>query len=121
MEQLIATVPPASPFDPRADADALHKAMKGLGTNEAALINVLCRRTAAQRAQIATAYKSGYGKDPESKLKSELSGNLENVLVALSLPIADYLAREMHDAVCGIGTNEGTLVEILVSGKCGDP
>ncbi len=58
----IPTVHPASPFDPRADADALHKAMKGLGTNEAALINVLCHRTSQQRTQIYQAYKSGYGK-----------------------------------------------------------
>lgn len=116
MEPNIPTVHPASPFDPRADADALHKAMKGLGTNEAALITVLCHRTSQQRTQIYQAYKSGYGKDLESKLKSELSGNLEKVLVALSLPIADFMAREMYEAVNGIGTAEGTLVEILCSG-----
>ncbi len=49
-------------------------------------------------------------------MKSELSGNLEKVLVALSLPIADFMAREMYEAVNGIGTAEGTLVEILCSG-----
>ena len=53
---------PASPFDPRADADALHKAMKGFGTDEKGLIAVLCHRTAAQRVEIVKAYKSGYGK-----------------------------------------------------------
>ena len=52
---------PASPFDAQADADALHKAMKGLGTNEDALIQILCHRTSAQRATINQAYKSGYG------------------------------------------------------------
>ena len=52
---------PASPFDARADADALHKAMKGLGTNEDALIQILCHRTSAQRVAINQAYKSGYG------------------------------------------------------------
>ncbi len=49
-------------------------------------------------------------------MKSELSGNLEKVLVALSLPIADFMARELYEAVNGIGTAEGTLVEILCSG-----
>ena len=56
------TVHAKSPFDARADADALHKAMKGLGTDEKALIDILCHRTAQQRVQIAQAYKSGYGK-----------------------------------------------------------
>jgi annexin A7/11 len=53
---------PAVPFDARADADALHKAMKGLGTDEKALIEILCHRSNAQRVSIALAYKSGYGK-----------------------------------------------------------
>jgi hypothetical protein len=60
--QNIPTVHPASPFDARADADALHKAMKGLGTDEKALINVLCHRSSSQRTAIYQAFKSGYGK-----------------------------------------------------------
>lgn len=51
-----------TPFDPRADAEALHKAMKGFGTDEKGLIAVLCHRTAAQREAINKAYKSGFGK-----------------------------------------------------------
>ncbi|XP_057380445.1 annexin B9-like [Daphnia carinata] len=116
MEPNIPTVHPASPFDARADADALHKAMKGLGTDEKALITILCHRTSSQRAEINRAYKSGYGKDLESKLKSELSGAFEKVMIALCLPLADYMAREMYIAISGLGTNEGTLVEILCSG-----
>lgn len=52
----------------------------------------------------------------ESKIKSETSGNFEKLLVALVQPPAEYMAREMYEAVSGIGTNEGTLVEILCSG-----
>lgn len=53
---------PATSFDARADADALHKAMKGLGTDEKALMAILCHRSNGQRVLISQAYKSGYGK-----------------------------------------------------------
>ena len=49
-------------------------------------------------------------------MKSELSGTLEKVMIALCLPIAEFMAREMNEAVIGMGTSEGTLVEILCSG-----
>ncbi len=49
-------------------------------------------------------------------MKSELSGTFEKIMVALCLPVADFMAREMYEAVNGMGTKEGTLVEILCSG-----
>jgi len=55
-------VVPANPFDPRRDAETLKAAMKGFGTNEQALIDVLCRRTSSQRTQIVQMFKSMYGK-----------------------------------------------------------
>jgi len=53
----------------------------------------------------------------DSKIKSEVTGNFERLLVALCQPMADYMASEMHNAVSGIGTQEGTLIEILLSGN----
>ena len=49
-------------------------------------------------------------------MKSELSGTFEKLMVALCVPVADLMAREMYEAVSGMGTSEGTLVEILCSG-----
>lgn len=43
------TVVPAQSFDPVADAQALRNAMKGFGTDEDALINIICRRSNEQR------------------------------------------------------------------------
>ncbi|XP_046448112.1 annexin B9-like [Daphnia pulex] len=114
-ERYVPTVLPAALFDARADADALHKAMKGMGTDEKALINILCHRSNDQRVSIKQAYKSGNGKDLESKLRSELSRNFERVMVALCLSTADFLAREMREAMAGLGTTENTLIEILCS------
>ena len=53
---------PASSFDVRSDANALQKAMKGLGTDEKALINILCHRSRSQRTAINHSFKSAFGK-----------------------------------------------------------
>lgn len=53
---------PANPFNPRGDAEILRKAMKGFGTDEKAIINVIARRSNAQRLQIAADFKTLYGK-----------------------------------------------------------
>ena len=51
--------------------------------------------------------------DLESQLKKELSGDFERVMVALTLPTAIFLAREVHAAIHRSGTNEGNLIEIF--------
>ena len=58
----MATIRPVYPFTPDADAKALRKAMKGLGTDEAAIIDILCARTSQQRQEILGAYKQMHGR-----------------------------------------------------------
>ncbi|OXU22350.1 hypothetical protein TSAR_001009 [Trichomalopsis sarcophagae] len=111
--KLSPTVVATPDFDPRADAEILRKAMKGFGTDEKALIQVLANRTNLQRQEIEIQFKTLYGKELVKDLKSETSGNFEKLLVAMMRPLPQYYAKELHDAMSGIGTDECVLIEVL--------
>ena len=97
------------------DAEALRKAMKGFGTDEAALIKIVANRTNVQRQQIKAAYKATFGRDLIEDLKSELHGKFEDAMVALFTEPIEYDADQLREGMKGLGTNEDTLIEIIGS------
>ena len=99
----------------QADAEALRKAMKGFGTDETTLIKICANRTNTQRQQLKQAYKSAFGRDLISDLKSELHGKFEDAMVALFTEPIEYDADQLRAAMKGAGTNEDTLIEIIAS------
>ncbi|XP_036384775.1 annexin A4-like isoform X2 [Megalops cyprinoides] len=109
------TVTEAAGFNPEEDAQKLRNAMKGAGTNEAAIIEVLAHRTIAQRQRIKETYKQTVGKELADDLKSELTGNFEKVVLGLLMPAPVYDAHELRYAIKGAGTDEACLIDILAS------
>uniref|UniRef100_D3TLB6 Annexin n=1 Tax=Glossina morsitans morsitans TaxID=37546 RepID=D3TLB6_GLOMM len=107
------TILPAENFDVEADAGALRAAMKGFGTDEKAIIDILTARSNGQRQKIKEHFLREYGRDLIDDLKSELEGRFEGVIVGLMLRPVEYLCKQLHKAMEGAGTNESTLVEIL--------
>lgn len=109
----MATIFPNESFDPEASARELRAAMKGLGTNEEAIIQVIVNHDKRQRLEIESVYKTMFGRNLVDDLKSELGGNFEDAVIALMTPTYVYLARELVKAIKGAGTDESTLIEVL--------
>lgn len=65
------------------DAFELRNAMKGLGTTESILIEILCTRTAAEIAAVKDQFKKDYGRDLEKDVISETSGHFKRLLVSM--------------------------------------
>ncbi|XP_033629438.1 double zinc ribbon and ankyrin repeat-containing protein 1-like isoform X1 [Asterias rubens] len=103
----------ASSFDAQADSEKLRKAMKGLGTDEKAIIEVVTQRANQQRQKISKQFKQMFGKDLMKEFKGELGGKLLDVVSGLMMTPAKYDAYQLHKAIKGLGTDEAVLIEIL--------
>ncbi|KAG9488900.1 hypothetical protein GDO78_005090 [Eleutherodactylus coqui] len=107
------TIKPYAGFN--AAEDKLQKAMKGMGTDEDAIIEVIANRSLAQHKITFFFFFCLFIQDLEDDLKSELTGNFEKVILGLLTPITLYDVLELKKAIKGAGTDEGCLIEILAS------
>ncbi|CAJ0597526.1 unnamed protein product [Cylicocyclus nassatus] len=71
------------------DVKQLKQAIKGLGTDEATLIEILCSRTTDQMAAIRTEYERLYKTPLEKDVAGDTSGEFKDVLVALITGMKD--------------------------------
>ncbi|CAF3692708.1 unnamed protein product [Rotaria sordida] len=113
LEQYQGTVSPSATFNAEADCHALSQAMKGAGTNERALIDIIANRSNAQRQQIKLQYKTMFGVDLVKQIGGELSGHFKETMTALFDAPASYEAWSLHQALSN--GKEGTLREILLT------
>ena len=97
------------------DAAALRKAMKGLGTDEKAIIKIIANRTNRERLTMIDSFRRQFNRDLIKDLKSELSGNFENATLALFQDPITYDCCSLKKAMKGLGTDEDTLIEILAT------
>ncbi|CAH8549748.1 unnamed protein product [Heterobilharzia americana] len=112
---LCPTLLPSPNFNAEEDCERLRKAMAGLGTKEKELIEVMGHRSSEQRQLIVSKYRSSYGKELLSKLKSEISGHFYDTMEALCYSPAEFDAHELYKAMKGAGTDESAIIEILCS------
>uniref|UniRef100_A0AAX7T7E4 Annexin n=1 Tax=Astatotilapia calliptera TaxID=8154 RepID=A0AAX7T7E4_ASTCA len=103
----------------REDAKTLYNAgEKKWGTDESKFIEILCKKSIPHLRQTVIEYKNISGKTLQQSIEGEMSGDLENLLVAVvkcvkSVP--GYFAELLHESMKGAGTDESTLNRIMVS------
>lgn len=64
-------------------AGLVMEAIKGLGTDEQLLIDMLCTKSDAELKIIATAFQKKYGKDMIKEVSDDLSGDLKKILTCV--------------------------------------
>lgn len=109
------------------DADLLYKAMKGIGTNDEILIEVISFRDFEKLNKIKEKFKEKYGKDLISEIKSETSGEYQKTLISLlekerssnknpDLENCKNISEELYKAGEGkLGTNDKVFVQYWTS------
>ena len=65
------------------DADALREGMKGLGTNEDTLIEIIASRPPGHLVAVKNCYNQKFKRDLEADIKKETHGTLEHILITL--------------------------------------
>jgi annexin A7/11 len=88
--------------------------MRGIGTDEAALIRILGNRNHAEIAAIKAAYQTKFGKDLISAVNSELSGDFRKAMVGLLKEPRQYDSDVLHESMKGVGSDEFTIVTVLL-------
>ena len=101
-------------FNPSNDAMIIRQCISK-PKNMAGLINIVAHRSNEQRQYISQEYFRQFKKSLYDDLKSELSGNFEDAVIALFYTPEDYDCYQLRKAMKGLGTNEYTLIEILAT------
>lgn len=111
----MATVHAVPNFNAEADSEALYEAMKGIGTDEDAIIQILSQRSLEQRQQIEKTYKAMYGQNLRQQLHKELSGYFRTAVLYSFQDKAHVNATALYKAMKGLGTDETILIDVLCS------
>jgi len=100
-------------FDAHADAEAIHKAVEGLGTDEKAINVIVGRRSKKELQEIAAAYEAKHKATLLKDIKGDTSGNYKRLLVSLiQAPVANKKDLILK-ATKGLGTTEKYLIDVL--------
>ncbi|KAM6220435.1 annexin A4 [Rhynchocyon petersi] len=103
----------------RQDAQELYESgEKKWGTDEVKFLTILCSRNRNHLLHVFDEYKRISQKDIEQSIKSETSGNFEAALLAIVKCMRNkhaYFAERLYNSMKGLGTDDDTLIRVMVS------
>lgn len=101
------------------DAKELYKAgEKKLGTDEKVFVHIFSERSKAHLVAINSFYHDMYGGSLKKAIKSETSGLFERALLTIlqcAENPAKYFAKVLNKAMKGLGTDDTTLIRVIVT------
>ena len=95
-------------------AQILRRAMKGLGTDEMAIIRVIASHNWKERAAIAESFCAQYGMTLDRELSKELSFNVKKLIKGAFTDRYVYWAQKIDDAIRGAGTDDKSLIQLVI-------
>jgi len=103
-------------FCAQRDAEAVHEAVEGWGTDEDKLIRILCSLTKAQLRRVDEIYAESYGQSLREVTDGELGGFFEGsfkyFMKCAMTPSAELDAELLVDSMKGLGTDDALLCEL---------
>ncbi|KAL9994998.1 putative annexin [Helianthus debilis subsp. tardiflorus] len=101
------------------DAKELYKAgEKKLGTDEKVFVQIFSERSRAHLVAINTCYHDMYGGSLKKAVKKETSGLFKSALLTIlqcAENPAKYFAKVLHKSMAGLGTDDTTLIRVIVT------
>uniref|UniRef100_A0A8C9WIZ0 Annexin n=1 Tax=Scleropages formosus TaxID=113540 RepID=A0A8C9WIZ0_SCLFO len=101
------------------DAKELYEAGEARwGTDEVKFLTVLCVRNRNHLLQVFEEYRKISGRDIEDSIKREMSGCLEDVLLAIVRCMKSktgFFAERLYKSMKGLGTTDSILIRVMVS------
>jgi len=104
----------------RLDAESLYNAGEKIkwGTNESEFNRILVSKSYQHLRRVFLEYEKLASKDIEESIKSEFSGDICMGLLSVVKCIkskVEFFAERLHKSMAGVGTDDKTLIRILVS------
>ncbi|CAK7326862.1 unnamed protein product [Dovyalis caffra] len=101
------------------DANAISKiGVKKSGMDESTFIQIFTERSTAHLIALSSAYHKMFRKELRETIKRETSGNFKYALLTILQHAVDptnHYATVLHKAMKGLGTDDSTLIRILVT------
>jgi annexin A13 len=100
-------------FIAKRDAEVVHKACAGLGTDDKLLYSLLCARTKRQIQNLNLAYLAAQGKTLLATIDNECGGDYARLLKFVCRTRAQYICYQLEEAMGGIGCDKSLINELF--------